>query len=147
MLMGGCRGMSGFWNEYGMAKQQSWNIYVKNQQFFSSSSCENHPYSCVVVNVSFSECTAQLSSYTTVLDRYKIMLEYVLPYISHMKHKNYVKSAELFFHEWVICRKFQTLFVIPRENLRKLTLNFNRKKYREQARRSLHMWVHYFCFM
>ena len=57
-----------------MAKQQSWNFCVKNQQVFVTSACENQPYSYVIVmNVSFCDCAAQLSAYTTVLDLYKIV--------------------------------------------------------------------------
>ena len=44
-----------------MAKQRSQNFCVKNQPFFISSTCENRPYSYVVVmNVSFCQCAAQL---------------------------------------------------------------------------------------
>ena len=57
-----------------MAKEQSWNFCVKNQQVFVTSTCENRPYSYVVVmKVLFCDCAAQLSSYTTVLDHYKIV--------------------------------------------------------------------------
>ena len=61
-----------------MAKQWSWNFCVKNQQFFVTSTCENRPYSYVVMNVSFCECAAQLSLYTAVLDRYKIVQKYFI---------------------------------------------------------------------
>ena len=57
-----------------MAKQRSWNFCGKNQEVFVTSTCENWPHSYVVVmNVSFCDCAAQLSSYTTVLDRCKIV--------------------------------------------------------------------------
>ena len=57
-----------------MAKQRSWNFCVKTSQVFVTSTCENRPYSYVVVmNVSFCDCAAQESSYTTVLDHYKIV--------------------------------------------------------------------------
>ena len=49
-----------------MARQRSWNFYLKTGPFFVSSTCENHPFTCVVV--SLSDCPGQLSSYTTDLD-------------------------------------------------------------------------------
>ena len=43
------------------------NFYLKTGPFFVSSTvCENHPFTCVVV--SLSDCPGQLSSYTTDLD-------------------------------------------------------------------------------
>ena len=73
-------------------KQRSWNFCVKNQQVLVTSTCENRPYSYVVVmNVSFCAWAAQLSSYTTVLDRYKIVQSILLTFTKHVGTKVWSK--------------------------------------------------------
>ena len=68
-----------------VAKQWSWNFCVKFSQVLVTSTCENRPYSYVVVmNVSFCACAAQVSSYTTVLGRYKIVQSSLLTFTKHV---------------------------------------------------------------
>ena len=69
----------------GCAKQRSWNFWVKSNLVLVTSTCENRPYSYdVVMNVSFCACAAQVSSYTTVLDRYKIVQSSLLTFTKHV---------------------------------------------------------------
>ena len=61
------------------------NKWIQVGTYIMTSTCENRPYSYdVVMNVSFCACAAQVSSYATVLDRYKIVQSSLLTFTKHV---------------------------------------------------------------